>query len=342
MADVIDNGAVGDGIADDTAAFNTTTAIGGKVIVPKGTYKITAALTLPAGCWIQGEGRGITVINFTGGISGFLSDDGHESVRIEGMTIHGTGAAATYGVKVLSSSYGCIIKDCLITGFGTKVSGSGIYLLGDVDDRDNWNTRIEDCLIDTCGMGILATYSDQFTIDNCTIYGCYGDAVNIDTCRGVIITGGDFDAPVTGGTAADPQYMVHLHDTTEIILTNIVAAGALTANLFADGCENLVLSGCIFGDITSEEVSYYNVINDCDGVAITNCAFLDITTGYYGVRIAASSNVYMGQNRYTGVGTHVSGYGDGTNYMTVIVIILAVLFVAGLIVMSSRKGKKSE
>ncbi len=42
-------GAVGDGVADDTAAFNAAMAAGKHILVPPGTYKITSTLTPPAG-----------------------------------------------------------------------------------------------------------------------------------------------------------------------------------------------------------------------------------------------------------------------------------------------------
>ena len=53
-------GAKGDGTTDDTTAIqtaiNAAQAVGGTVYLPNGLYKLTAALTVTAGCRIIGEG----------------------------------------------------------------------------------------------------------------------------------------------------------------------------------------------------------------------------------------------------------------------------------------------
>jgi hypothetical protein len=59
--DVRNNGAVGDGSTDDTAAFrktiNRASAAGGGIVqVPAGTYRITGSLTLPDGVSMEGVG----------------------------------------------------------------------------------------------------------------------------------------------------------------------------------------------------------------------------------------------------------------------------------------------
>jgi len=54
--------AVGDGIADDTAAIqsaiNTAVANQGIVVIPNGTYKLTDALTISGTCYITSDGAG--------------------------------------------------------------------------------------------------------------------------------------------------------------------------------------------------------------------------------------------------------------------------------------------
>lgn len=61
LADVVsvkDFGAVGDGVADDTAAIQAAIAAsyGKTVRIPKGQYKLSASLTITAGIAIEGEG----------------------------------------------------------------------------------------------------------------------------------------------------------------------------------------------------------------------------------------------------------------------------------------------
>jgi hypothetical protein len=74
FADVVnvkDFGAVGDGVADDTAAiqaaFNFVPASGGEVIIPKGTYIITSTLNISnKPISIFGAGIGISILKWTG------------------------------------------------------------------------------------------------------------------------------------------------------------------------------------------------------------------------------------------------------------------------------------
>ena len=81
-------GAVGDGVTDDTTAIKNcitaAVAAGKGVYLPTGTYKITTALSLPAGTTIQGDGMWWTEIYFSStakGGGGFVSNGSNTKVR---------------------------------------------------------------------------------------------------------------------------------------------------------------------------------------------------------------------------------------------------------------------
>lgn len=64
---VKDFGAVGDGVADDRAAFVAACTVGaGEVHVPPGTYRLGDTVTVPAGVTILGAGRDRTLIQSQG------------------------------------------------------------------------------------------------------------------------------------------------------------------------------------------------------------------------------------------------------------------------------------
>jgi hypothetical protein len=94
-------GAVGDGVADDTAfiqaAINALPAAGGVVYSPPGTYLISAALTPPAKPVIfQGAGREATILGFSTAIVAFsVTSDQKYSFR--DFQIRGTGIAGQIG-----------------------------------------------------------------------------------------------------------------------------------------------------------------------------------------------------------------------------------------------------
>lgn len=62
VVSVKDFGAVGDGVADDTAAFNAALTAASSVYVPSGTYRTTATITLYGSKKLVGAGRTSTAI----------------------------------------------------------------------------------------------------------------------------------------------------------------------------------------------------------------------------------------------------------------------------------------
>ncbi len=98
---VRDFGAVGDGKADDTAAFQAAIAAGKLVRVPAGTYRVSQ-IRLASGTNLVGEDRVATVI-LDAGAGGTLVDGSRATVlildtigsRIANLTIRGRGYSAT-------------------------------------------------------------------------------------------------------------------------------------------------------------------------------------------------------------------------------------------------------
>ena len=166
IKNVRDFGAVGDGVANDTAAiqatidWQTANNYRGKIFFPPGTYLITATLQLPAiaseGNWIlEGCGRGVTVL--TANFNGYMfsrnasgSNAGPYAIRdMTLMNTHATGGAIdiSYIANIECSSLfisayhgitgrvGCfqpVIRNCIIFGTGASppaVNGWGCCLV---------------------------------------------------------------------------------------------------------------------------------------------------------------------------------------------------------------------
>ena len=104
IENVKDHGAVGDGVADDTAAFNAAIAAlpnvsggqsGGMVFMPRGIYKLTSTLSIvKAGVFLWGEGTAATILRPSMS-SGYLIDvSGSDRQRFHGFTIDGVNATS--------------------------------------------------------------------------------------------------------------------------------------------------------------------------------------------------------------------------------------------------------
>ena len=81
VVSVKDFGAVGDGVADDTAAINAALASGAKhVRLPAGTYKVTATISVPANVSMSGDGTTASVIDGSSATYAGLTSGVHISV----------------------------------------------------------------------------------------------------------------------------------------------------------------------------------------------------------------------------------------------------------------------
>jgi hypothetical protein len=135
VANVLDFGATGDGIADDTAeiqaAINSFGAEGGTVFFPAGSYKTTTALSMVANVSLVGAGANSSIIKPVGchGVefgysAGFqytlisqIGFDGFDGTNASTYTaIHQT-PPADFATEI----YGINIKDVYVTYFDTAI-----------------------------------------------------------------------------------------------------------------------------------------------------------------------------------------------------------------------------
>ena len=209
VVSVKDFGAVGDGSNDDTveiqAAITAAASIGAGVYFPAGTYKVSAALTLPANAVIFGSGFG-SVIKVDSAATRFIvfhvsSTTGINGPTIKDLSIDGSQKGQLdAGLIQLNGALGFSVERVRIFDAGTPgESGSSgvngiavaVVALGDVGSFGT----IRDCLIEaTTKAGInISSESTGVAIDSNTIRNCTG---NTQT-PGIQIAGG-YNARVIG------------------------------------------------------------------------------------------------------------------------------------------------
>jgi len=132
---VKDFGAVGDGVADDTAAIQAAiNAHRGKIFLPKGTYKISSTIVLTNETILIGEGAGgyfqgtgyprLTVLQPTAGFTG------NDILRADPAD---DGASAVY-------RYGVAVRDLLIDCINIKNAGKNIVKLYSVSNSETFDS----------------------------------------------------------------------------------------------------------------------------------------------------------------------------------------------------------
>lgn len=118
---VNDFGAVGDGVADDTAAIQAALDVGGHVVMPKGTYLITDVLTVGTTTL---DGMGST-INATGTNQIFTVAGG----CVKNLTIDGQNAAHTAFPSEILASTGSTISNVTYQNFAGVLANFQTYCI---------------------------------------------------------------------------------------------------------------------------------------------------------------------------------------------------------------------
>jgi hypothetical protein len=187
-ANVLDFGAVGNGVADDTAAFNAAIIASKAVYIPAGTY-IVDVVNLAANTFIFGDGAA-TILKqkstFANDSRGSLyANSGSSSTTLDNITIRdlrieGTNIVApTFSeFKHLISLHGVrnvLIENVQVIGF----QGDGVIFGSGVvggDERHNYNVKVINCFFDGINRenrnGLSVIDGDSGIISGCTFQNC--------------------------------------------------------------------------------------------------------------------------------------------------------------------------
>jgi hypothetical protein len=226
---VKDFGAVGNGVADDTAAIQAAlnAADNKHVVVPAGEYKCTSRLTMPDGCVISGYGA---TLNFSqGNNDARVSVSGTVNATVALSADAGRGATSLSVANATGIAGGDVLlvsSSALVPGgaFGISsdtlgefvkvrnVSGQTIHLDGALNDAYavvnsasvktiNWKRNIgiyglkiigagpSGANTSTNDRGISALYCKDLTIKDCVVERCDYNGIRVDQSYNVVIDG---------------------------------------------------------------------------------------------------------------------------------------------------------
>jgi hypothetical protein len=195
------HGAVGDGVADDTAALQAgifaSSAAGGNnriLYIPNGTYRVTNTLysTSGVGPWIYGQSRDGVIIKLDDGIGAsnpaltsvlrtYYSDTQESSAdhfmrTVRHLTIDVGNNPTVDGVRWFSNNTG-ILKDVRVIGNGNVGIFAGFV-------GQSGPSLVQDVLVDGFDTGIKMLWSwsqtiSRATIRNCRTHGVYVTATSV-------------------------------------------------------------------------------------------------------------------------------------------------------------------
>ena len=253
---VFDFGATGDGVTDDTAAIQAALTyainVDKEVFMPGGTYKTSATLTVTLGVCLIGEGRGNTLIYYSGASSAILASNWQGTISDLAIFVS---AATANGIEIGNVSRFPTLRNVYVDGtaiddLGLVSSGSGFYL--NAGTGFSSAAALENCysLQFKFGLNIFGTNSSNncwtgITINNCWFLG------NSEVGKLVSGSCGIFMSPNSNG------------GTT--VMTNGIIQSMEYGCYFSDGSEGAQVSA----HFESNTYNYFlgntfngNVIND--------------------------------------------------------------------------------
>lgn len=281
MVSVKDFGAVGDGVTDDTAAFQAAIDSKKSLYIPDGIYLISSTLIVTAtdSLCIAGNNFGHVNDQTTGSVIKFTGL-ASPAIRVQGGAIGAKISGLFLDIQDSSSdgfdfggAWYLKLQDCVV-----RNARYGVYLHYDSPDYFSGVTELTSCYFSKCTNGVKTSKVDinVVKVDNCTFF----DGVN-----GVLI--GDL------GVASSVRNFIVRDSLFE-------ANTGYDVGVVAGGAQQLLVDGNYFEENTASSLARVYVTDDShsprsSSVSITNNTFSKDTTGDL-IFLSGISGVFVKQN----------------------------------------------
>lgn len=266
FADVRDFGAVGDGVADDTAAINRAlyqlycrelnTQIRRTLYFPAGTYRVTETIIIPTYAKLVGEGADCTTIYLDenvdiSSLTAYVARFG-DSQQQTGVQIGDNGATAPRNIEISSMTFETgPITDVFLVEVATQcwfdsVNFRGPYSLTYL--QNNSGLVAADDIAGVRFNSSASDFCDQITFDKCRFSGLtYGVKTDADI-QSVTVSNGEFQVLYQG---------ILLEDGGSTSPTGFRAVGNMFNNIWHQGVvyDNVDLNATAYN-------AFYNVGNE--------------------------------------------------------------------------------
>lgn len=289
LVSVNDFGVVGDGVTDDTAAFQAAIDSKKSLYIPDGIYLISSTLIITAtdSLCIVGNNFGHVNDQTTGSVIKFTGLSS-PAIRVQGGAIGAKISGLFLDIQDSSSdgfdfggAWYLKLQDCVV-----RNARYGVYLHYDTPDYFSGVAELTSCYFSKCTNGVKTSKVDinVVKVDNCTFF----DGVN-----GVLI--GD------SGSASSVRNFIVRDSLFE-------ANTGYDVGVVAGGAQQLLVDGNYFEENTASALARVYVTDDVlsprsSAVSITNNTFSKDTTGDL-IFLSGVSGVLIKQNwsAFGGVG----------------------------------------
>lgn len=277
--DVRSFGATGDGTTDDATAINAaidsallsfSSATGGEVVVPKGTFLVNSQIVVDPRVRLVGVGGRQSVIKAGASFSGTyvvrLGDGTGTRIfntSLENLRINCNDVAGVGGVYSTEANEGCVISGCLIDTFvttGVLYEASGAMQPGNVVIRDTEVTG--SASNSTAGIN-FNNVDGQSLISHVTMNSNSGgvctDAIALTSCQ-VMIQSAHFERCTDGiqfnaGSSGAVMVAGGASGVTNVVHIAAGSGGVACTNIVPNSATNAILD-----DLTSRTITTSSII----------------------------------------------------------------------------------
>lgn len=283
VENVKDFGAVGNGVADDTAAIQAALNAGGTVTLPPGVFKITSALNVAVpGTRIVGAGVNATQI-YQHTLSARLFNITAANCIIENVTLDYNGTPTSGATAIFT-----VGAETYLRSFKINRAWEGVrFAAGSINSKANM-FEVYNCA--SSGVYFIG-------VGGCNISGFRVDAVTTSNAASGCIRMADF---VEGVTVADGETLNGVYS----LLTSASSYGAGTRpaynrfssvyfdgaaqGVYVDQAVEFTFTGCWFSGGRTGGGFDGVALGTTDSVAFIGCTFANC--GRHGARVLAASN----------------------------------------------------
>ena len=315
---VLDFGAVGDGVADDSSAIQTALnqAAGKALWVPAGyTFACGARLQIPSNTYLCGNGvLKALPLGTSASIEGFLYGASLANVTIDGVQIDCNPSAQTHPLLTairFTASSDVTVKNCQVT-----CSYAGVYIRSGSNSVAVTNNNIDNSYGSSTDAALrhgpsIIVGADNAIIANNYIKGITSTAVADSDIATGIVAGADGTTVYTNvsvtGNVVNASYSAYaLTYINGAAITGNAAYNCLTKNhsqgFIATSCNAIVVDGNTFRNIDYTGIA----LVDCQDSTVSNNIVSNDTTFYIG----AGSN---GAKTANGITVSQTGAGKSKN-----------------------------
>ncbi len=297
-ANVVDFGAVGDGVTDDSAAIQAAIdkaeTDGLRVFVPAGTYLISTALSVPTGVEIVGEGRNNTIIRTSvNTIDAFDIESNARKVRIAYLDITsgaGVGASnAAINVAGVNGCAECVFEDLDINSFEFGFDTADLYW-----QNYHRNIRFQECDYGFNGNGTAGTSINNY-FSHCYFQDCDTYSVFVTAFKGTHFNSCNFGHD--GTTTSGPAIQFGTNCFGSIVQGCNFEAFTIGADLGIIrvlSATDLKLSSCEFPvNGPASGTAYYVRVENTARVTLDTCTELNPETNMDFIRLANDAQVFI-------------------------------------------------